>query len=157
MDGPARKVVHGLKYRGIRALAGRMAAAVGPVAPDFDVAMPVPLHGSRQRRRGFNQAELMLNELACPRAEGRLLRIRNTPHQVGLHHGERRSNVAGAFAYRGPSLTGLTVALVDDVVTTGATVNECARVLRDYGARHVIAVAYARASYDSGSVKPIPD
>ncbi len=159
MDGAARKIVHALKYRGVRSLAGRMAGAMEPLreSTPFDVALPVPLHRSRERHRGFNQAELILEELGWACAEGRLRRIRNTPHQVGRHQAERRSNVAGAFAYEGPSLAGLTVAVVDDVVTTGATVSECARVLRDHGARRIFAIAYARASFDPRSRQAIDD
>lgn len=159
MVGAARKVVHGLKYRGVRSLAERMAEGMEALreATPFDVAVPVPLHRSRERQRGFNQAELILERLEWPRPAGRLRRIRNTPHQVGKHQAERRSNVSGAFAYEGPSLAGLTVAIVDDVVTTGATVNECARVLRDYGARRVFGIAYARASYDPQSRRDIDD
>lgn len=151
--------MHGLKYRGVRPLATRMAEGMASLreSTSFDVAVPVPLHRSRSRQRGFNQSELILERLGWERPEGRLRRTRNTGHQVGKHQAERRSNVAGAFAYEGPSLAGLTVALVDDVVTTGATVNECARVLRDYGARRVFAFAYARASYAPQSRDGIED
>ncbi len=159
MEGAARRVVHGLKYRGIRSLAMRMAGSMAGLGDrlELDVAFAVPLHRSRERQRGFNQAELLLAQLELPRAEGRLRRVRKTSTQVGMRLGERRSNVAGAFAYEGPPLRGLTVALVDDVVTTGATVNECARVLRDHGARAVWAVAYARANYDGTKDDRIED
>jgi len=148
MEGAARKVVHGLKYRHIQALAPVMARHIDALLARSDLAFAVPLHRSRQRQRGFNQAEDLLRLLAWPLAEGRLERVRKTDTQVGMNVGERRSNVAGAFRYSGPSLRGLEVALVDDVVTTGATANECARVLRDYGARSVRIYAFARANYD---------
>jgi ComF family protein len=150
MEGAARRAVHALKYRGVRALAPFMASRLAPLRDrlEFDAAMPVPLHRSRLKSRGFNQAEVLLAQLDWPRGPGRLRRIRKTATQVGMHLGERRSNVAGAFAYEGPSLTGLAIALVDDVITTGATGNECARVLRDHGAKSVVIVAFARANYE---------
>jgi ComF family protein len=160
MEGAARKVVHGLKYRYIQSLAPIMAARMASLAPatgSFDLAFPVPLHRSRIRQRGFNQAELLLRLLAWPEGEGALERIRKTDAQVGLRLGERRSNVAGAFRYSGPSLRGASVALLDDVITTGATANECARVLRDYGARSVKLYAFARAHYPTSRDEPIDE
>lgn len=159
MEGPARHLVHGLKYRGVTDLASLMAARMDLLnaCVDFDVALAVPLHRSRERRRGFNQAALLLHRLRWPQAEGKLVRLRKTETQVGLRSSERRSNVRGAFAWRGPSLVGLRVAIVDDVITTGATVNECARVLREQGAHSVVAVAFARASYDPSPGAEPPD
>jgi ComF family protein len=152
MAGAARRVVHGLKFEGVRGLAAMMAQEMEPMmsATPCDVAFAVPLHRSRARSRGFNQAELLLRELGCAQAEGTLRRVRKTSTQVGLREGERRANVAGAFAYEGPRLDGAAVVLVDDVVTTGATADECARVLRDHGARRVTAIAFARANYERG-------
>jgi ComF family protein len=160
MDGAARNVVHALKYRGVRPFAQRMADHVTPLrqATPFDIAFAVPLHRSRLRSRGFNQSQLILDALEWPMGAGSLRRVRKTETQVGLREGERRSNVSGAFAYDGPALTGLTVAVLDDVVTTGATVNECAAVLREHGARAVYAFAFARASYNPAMpMAAIPD
>lgn len=159
MDGAARRAIHGLKYRGFRMLAPAMASRMAPLsdARPFDVAFAVPLHRSRTRRRGFNQADLLLHLLGWPAPQGSLRRVRKTATQVGLRLGERRSNVAGAFAYDGPSLAGITVAVVDDVITTGATANECARVLRDHGAKSVVAVAFARANYEAAADGAISD
>jgi ComF family protein len=159
MQGSARALVHGLKYEGIRSAAETMANLLRPVLEPIEVhgAYPVPLHPSRQRQRGFNQAEELMHHLGARPGPGRLQRIRRTATQVGLHLGERRENVAGAFAYQGPSLAGLTLAVLDDVVTTGATANECASVLRDAGARRVYALSFARASYTPGSATPPPD
>jgi ComF family protein len=153
MSGPARAAVHALKYEGVEALAPLMAACITPLreATPFDVAFAVPLHSSRMRQRGFNQSALLLDATAWPRAPGELRRTRKTDQQVGMHLAERRGNVSGAFAYDGPSLADVTVALVDDVVTTGATANECAAVLRDHGARSVYAFAFTRASYNPGA------
>ncbi len=153
MNGAARQAVHALKYRGVRALGGYMARHLAPLreSQPFDAAFVVPLHSRRERSRGFNQSEVLLQATGWPGGAGRLRRVRNTRTQVGMHLGERRINVSGAFAYEGPALAGLTVALLDDVVTTGSTVNECAAVLREHGARHVYAFAFARASYNAAS------
>ena len=149
MTAPARRVVHGLKFSGIRDLAEDMAEALYPVVADLspDAIFPIPLHPRRHRWRGFNQAEVLFERLGWPPSPGRLERVRATASQVGLSAHERRENVAGAFRYRGPDLKGATVAVLDDVVTTGATAGECARVLREHGAARVYALAYARAPY----------
>ncbi len=159
LEGPARLLVHGLKYRGMTQLAALMAARMERLHSlvDFDVALPVPLHRSRLRRRGFNQAEEILHRLPWPRPGGELVRARKTDTQVGLHSTERRANVSGAFAWRGASLGGQRVALIDDVITTGATANECARVLREHGARSVVALTFTRASYDPKPAVRIDD
>lgn len=159
MEGTARRVVHGLKYRYVQSLAATMSEQMAelPAAGAFDAAYAVPLHRSRERRRGFNQAELLLARLGWERGPGSLARIRKTDTQVGMRLHERRSNVGGAFRYKGPRLAGLNVVLIDDVVTTGATANECARVLKDFGARSVRIVAFARANYDPAANAPIPD
>ena len=151
MAGPARRVVHGLKFSGIRDLAAGMAEALRPVVDTLapDAIFPIPLHRRRRLTRGFNQAEVLLDRLGVEPALGRLERVRATASQVGLSASERRENVSGAFRYRGPALKGATVAVLDDVVTTGATAGECARVLRQHGAARVYALAYARAPYRS--------
>ena len=151
MEGAARRVVHGLKFSGVRDLATDMAAALRPIveALDPDAIFPIPLHARRRRQRGFNQAEVLFDRLGWHPPPGRLERVRPTASQVGLSASERRENVAGAFRYHGPGLKGATVAVLDDVVTTGATANECARVLREHGAARVYALAYARAPYRS--------
>jgi ComF family protein len=159
MEGTPRRLVHALKYEYVRALAPLMAAHIAPLAAELhlDAAFPVPLHPSRQRERGFNQAEVLRRAAGLALATGELRRSRRTDRQVGMHLGERRSNVSGAFAYTGPRLDGLTVAIVDDVVTTGATVNECALVLREHGAARVYAIAFTRASYRPETTEPIED
>ncbi len=160
MSGAPRRIIHSLKYGYVERLATVIAQDIARQADGsgFDVAFPVPLHRSRRRRRGFNQAELILGALGWPTLPGELSRTRNTETQVGKTARDRLRNVGGAFAYTGPSLAGLTVALVDDVVTTGATVNECARVLKDHGARRVVAFAFARASVElAHSDLPIRD
>jgi ComF family protein len=147
-EGAARRAVHALKYGHVRAVAASMAAPVAVVAAGLapDAAFAIPLHKSRERRRGYNQAAQVLERTGLPTREGRLLRSRRTHSQIGLALAERRANVGGAFDYEGQGLEGARVVLIDDVITTGATANECARVLKDHGARTVWAVAFTRAS-----------
>jgi ComF family protein len=148
MAGPGRALVHALKYRGVMDAAPVMGRLMLPLwdALDCDVAIGVPLHPSRLRRRGFNQSTLLIDAAGWPRAKGRLVRQRKTRTQVGLDAAARKVNVAGAFVYAGVPLTALAIALVDDVVTSGSTVDECARVLKEHGARRVVAVSFARTS-----------
>lgn len=159
MVGPARQLIHNLKYRRYRTLVRLMAWHVADAARPLPVEAwyAVPLHPSRYRERGFNQSEELLRTTALPAGDGALLRLRKTASQVGQHLSERRQNVAGAFGYRGPRLDGQRIGLIDDVVTTGATINECARVLLDAGAREVWAVGFARASYNPAADGEIAD
>ena len=156
-EGAAKRLVHALKYQRNRAVVPVMAGYLDSAASgrQVDGWVAVPLHGSRERRRGFNQAELLLRAASLHPAPGRLRRIRDTAPQVGQHFTGRQSNVAGAFAYEGPTLAGLKVGIIDDVITTGATVNECARTLRESGAREVWALSFARASYTASPGRPI--
>lgn len=124
---------------------------MGPEPAPGTLLVPVPLHPRRRRRRGYNQSELLARELArrLPTIErttapGRLRRVRDTPSQVGLDRFQRRANVAGAFRWEGPSLAGRPVLLVDDVATTGATLQACAAALEAGGAGLVTAVTVAR-------------
>ena len=116
-----------------------------PLAPP-DCVVPVPLHAARLRRRGFNPATALARSLAreigAPLAHAALARLRDTPTQTGLGRAARRANVRGAFRVR--RLDAATVWLVDDVVTTGATLEECARVLRAAGVCRVVALCAAR-------------
>ncbi len=130
------------------------------------VLVPVPLHSSRERERGFNQAELLAQGLsrrlrqACegcsPRVEARCLRrIRATVPQTGLSVGARRENVRGVFAVPVPErVRGHMVVLVDDVMTTGATLSACAQVLKRAGAERVLALTLARATPQFPDVVP---
>jgi ComF family protein len=110
----------------------------------------VPLHPRRQRARGYNQSELLARELrsrlglVAPR--GRLRRLRDTPPQVGLDRPHRRENVAGAFGWHGPPLSGGEIVVVDDVATTGATLESCAAALRAAGSGRVLGFTIARVS-----------
>lgn len=115
----------------------------------FDVVVPVPLHHVRRRERGYNQSALLAQELGrrmgCPVRQNALKRIRPTTTQTNLTAKERLSNVADAFQYgRTKGLAGRRVLLVDDVMTTGATVNACAKTLGKGGAGSVHVVTVAR-------------
>jgi ComF family protein len=110
--------------------------------------VPVPLSAARRRERGYNQAEALARVLATASGwslDTGLARIRATPPQVGLDRAARQRNVRDAFAWAGPALAGQHVLLVDDVLTTGATADECAAVLKAAGAAWVGLVTVARA------------
>ena len=121
-----------------------------PLQLDHDLIVPIPLHRDRLRWRGFNQALPLAHAIgrlgALPVDPFVLARCRSTPPQVGLGASDRRRNVRGAFVVRHRErVRNRSVLLVDDVMTTGATAHECARVLRAAGARHVDALVLARA------------
>jgi predicted amidophosphoribosyltransferase len=170
-DGVLREIIHALKYCGRRSTARRLASLMrshaGDVLDGVDAVVPVPLHRRRQRERGFNQADDLANGLGLPVAQ-LLRRRRGTAPQVGLSATARRDNVRDAFELIGrsedrrlrairtgrglssdrpnPALEGKTFVLVDDVTTTGATLEACAQVLRRAGAKEVRALTAARVS-----------
>ena len=151
-EGVLREIIHALKYRGRRSTAPRLAALMAQQGVDIlagaDAVVPVPLHPKRERERGFNQADDLARGLGLPVA--RLLkRVKSTKAQVDLPADERRVNVKDAFeVVRGRSedrpLQVLVV--VDDVTTTGATLEACARVLKRAGVLEVRALTAARVS-----------
>jgi ComF family protein len=164
-EGGLRELIHLLKYSGVRPAAnvlGRMLAeAIAELEPDFSAdtiaVVPVPLYRAKLRQREFNHAELIAKsavKLAAVKqgVPSRLLfspevlvRKRETPSQTGLTRHQRRENVRGAFAVPHPeTVKGHEVLVVDDVFTTGATVSECARVLRRAGAAKVWVATVAR-------------
>lgn len=117
----------------------------------FDVIIPVPLHHSRLRSRGFNQAlllgDLFSSRLSLPLLANGLIRIRPTEPQIDLTAEDRRINVKGAFeTNRAASVLGKKILLLDDVMTTGSTVNECARALKKVGAASISVITIARAT-----------
>lgn len=155
-DGVIRTAIHQLKYRGASSLAPFLASVLGATLErrplDADLLVPVPLHPRRQRERGFNQADLIADRLAeisdlpLP-TRGLLERTELRPPQVGLNAAARRHNVRGAFDCRLPDLVrGQRVLLVDDVMTTGATLEACAEALTAAGAARVLALVVARES-----------
>ena len=144
-------LVHALKYRERPRLARELGAALARALPPgpqvtgggatarFDLVVEVPLHEARLRERGYNQAALLAEALAdrirVPRLAGALARVRPTPPQARLGPAERRANLAGAFRVRRPQwLEGRNVLIVDDVLTTGATLEACFEALSQAGA-----------------------
>jgi ComF family protein len=112
-----------------------------------NIIIPVPLHKRRQRWRGFNQAEVLAERLLGKKLEkqpGQLIRIKHGIAQAKLNEGARMKNVKNCFGWRGGDLAGRRVILIDDIVTTGATLNECARILKDAGAEKVWALVAAK-------------
>jgi ComF family protein len=155
--GRAESIVHALKYEGWSGVAGEMARRMASLRfpPDVEseraALVPVPLSATRERERGFNQSMLLASALAAawnlPVRADLIARTRATISQTRLTAGERQRNVAGAFctlADRG-SLRGHHLVLVDDVVTTAATLNACAAALHGGGARILSFVTFGRA------------
>ncbi len=148
-DGALRAIVHALKYDGRRSLArplGRLMRQRGAdLLEGAACAVHVPLHPSRRRHRGFNQAADLARHLGVPSVAA-LKRLRATPAQTGLPAAQRHRNLRGAFAVTraGRALAGSIVVLVDDVSTTGATLDACARVLKEAGVVEVRALTAAR-------------
>lgn len=147
-EGSLRSIVHALKYDGRRSLAPRLAMLLDRCGSDViegaDLVVPVPLHRARQRARGFNQAEDIARHLSLPMVRA-LKRVRRTPSQTDLPEAQRHANVRGAFSpARGARIRGAVVIVVDDVSTTGATLEACARALLEGGAREVRALTVAR-------------
>jgi ComF family protein len=151
--GPARSLVHALKYGGWRFAAQPMAEVLARqcarILLEVDILVPVPLGRTRERERGHNQAAELAGALArivqLPLEADALVRRRETRTQTALAPAARRGNVAGAFAPGPRNVRARRVALVDDVLTTGATLGAAAKVLAAAGARSVGAVTFARA------------
>ncbi len=161
---PLREWIHLLKYEGRRDLAPALAryltaalagAEWATVRERIDAVVPTPLHAERLRTRGYNQAELLARGL-CQQTglslrTNLLRREKLTQSQVGLNAAARKANVEGAFA-AAPGCRGLHLLLIDDVYTTGATLQACARALRAAGAVRVYALTLALPNYHSSSM-----
>lgn len=150
--GPVREVVHRGKFQGNRAALRQVAELAAtrlelPARPRPDAALPVPLGSRRRRQRGFNQAAVVAAVIAqaarVPLLDG-LTRVRDTQPQSSRGEAERRTNVAGAFEWRGTDLAGARLWLIDDVLTTGATIEAAAAALLRAGARRIDGVVIAR-------------
>jgi len=145
-EGTIRHAIHELKYRHLRALSGTLAALMYEYLAENglpgEVLVPVPLHGRRLRQRGYNQSALLAAGLSrlcgLPLEGGCLVRRRMAPAQAeSASLNERKANVAGAFGCRNRRLEGKKVLLIDDVATSGATLNACATALKEAGAAAV--------------------
>ena len=152
-DGAIRSAVHQLKYRNLRAIAPALAQLMSEYLAsnhlDGDVLIPVPLHDKRLRERGYNQSALLAKELGTlmnlPVDETSLVRDKFVlPQARTTSVEERRANVIGVFACRGDGVRGKKVLLIDDVATSGSTMNACASVLKSAGAIAVWGLALAR-------------
>lgn len=146
----AARLIHAFKYAGAKYLAESLGAFL-PTPPDVDWIIPVPLHPFRRRQRGYNQSLLLAQHLSrttgIPLQPRALTRIRNTPSQTQRTHAERPGNVRDAFL-AGRGLQGSHILLVDDVITTGSTLDACALALRMAGAAGVWAVTVCTAGED---------
>jgi ComF family protein len=163
-DGELRELIHLLKYEQVTpaadVLGGMLADAIAKLGISQPVLMvPVPLHSSKRRQRRFNQAELIaraaLRRTLTPGAElatNLLVRQRATVSQIGLTRPQRAENIRGAFRVEhAERIAGRTILLVDDVLTTGTTASECARVLRKAGADKVWVATVARTLKHTGA------
>jgi ComF family protein len=145
------------KYRGFRVLSKSLATFVLQTLGrevslwwEVDCIVPVPLSQEKQKLRGFNQASELSRELARRKnieiIEGQLIKVKNTPPQTSLEASERRKNLLGAFeVVNHQRIKGKTVLLVDDVYTTGSTLQECSLVLKRAGALEIRALTVAQA------------
>lgn len=147
---PIDRLLHAFKYSGNLALIDILAKPLAQLAADHpkpDFLMPMPLHPGRLKERGFNQsleiAKPISRWLGIPLIADACQRTRDTPTQAGLKWKERRRNVRGAFACD-LDLSGKKIAVLDDVMTTGATLNEISRILKSQGASEVRAWVVAR-------------
>jgi ComF family protein len=141
-----REIIHHLKYADrvslAKPLGAHLKACLEREPFTGETVIPVPLYRGRQRDRGFNQAELIASKLGLPMNARLLRRRKNTASQTGLSRNERKRNLAGAFEMRG-DVTG-SIIVVDDVYTTGSTMNEISRVLKRAGAERVEVLTVAR-------------
>ncbi len=155
-DENFQELIHHFKYKGKislgKAIGLRLADELKRQNPvEIACIIPVPLHKVRKRARGFNQSEILAeilgSELNLKVEKDILFRIKNTKDQTKLSEEERKQNVAGAFKVQDEQkiLKDKKIILVDDVITTGATLNECAKILKQAGAREVLGVTIAKA------------
>ncbi|MCS6907961.1 MAG: ComF family protein [Anaerolineales bacterium] len=151
-SGPLRNVIHRLKYHRDVSLAETLSLRLIELFLETnwvcDLVVPVPLGVVRRRERGYNQAALIAYPLALavriPYSGRALQRVRETSSQVDLGLSQRLENVRDAFWADASSVKGKSVLVVDDVMTTGATINECAKALKEAGARAVFGLVVAR-------------
>jgi len=160
-DGVLRDFILSLKYQRNIGLAELILPDLMHVLTNtcfqFELLIPVPLNKFRQRERGYNQVttwgKLLSNGLDIPILSTGLKRERNTASQVTLSVEERLENVCDAFSANSEMIAGKNILLLDDVITTGATLTECARTLKQAGAKHISALTIARSSIKKGNDK----
>lgn len=152
-DGPIKRGLINLKYKGIKGIAKNFAQYQSKNIKQYlphskFVVMPTPAFRTKKYKRGYNQAEVLAlhvaRETGLPLDVKSLVKTKDTQAQVYLSGQKRRENLAGVFIYKGPSLVNHSVLLVDDVITTGATLEECAKVLKKAGVRSVWACVVAK-------------
>lgn len=152
-----RKAIHQLKYRNLKAIAPCLAELLADYLRSNplpgEVIVPVPLHPRRLRERGYNQSSLLARELSkridVPVIEDCLIRVKQAQPQVrAINAEERRRNVVDAFVCREGSVRGKQVILIDDVCTSGATLESCAVALKSKGATSVWGLTLAREIYN---------
>jgi ComF family protein len=148
-EGVLAEAISLFKFHGIR----RLSRPLGRLLLDLDIpradaVVPVPLTSQGLRRRGFNQslliAKVIAKKIQAPLFMDTLLKVKETPPQIGLSARERQSNLKNAFKVAG-DIKGKRILLIDDVMTTGATVTECSKVLLKAGAKEILALTLARA------------
>ncbi len=155
-EGAFQHIAHALKYSGYESIGRELGRRIGSTIKVWDITadilIPIPLHKAKQRERGYNQAELIARGISkstgIPVRTDIVRRRKHTQTQTQLSLDERRANMDDAFEIARPShavLKGKICILVDDVITTGATINSCARELIDAGAKSVIAASAALA------------
>jgi competence protein ComFC len=150
-----QEFIHFFKYKKFEELSFSFAAELAKVLDKssthdlFDLLVPIPLHKNRLKERGFNQSELLAKALSeqtrIPVNKNSLVRIRYTQPQAKMSRKERIKNVKGAFQLKGSlEIKNKTILLVDDVLTTGSTMNECAKILKSGGAHKVYSLTITR-------------
>lgn len=167
--GPVRQALHSLKYHRNIALGDSLSIHLIDLYNQLnwlvDFIVPVPLSRSRNKARGYNQSALLAQPLSLainiPYKPGFLQRVRETASQVGLNENERLQNVRGAFSAQPKHIAGKSILVIDDITTTGATMQQCAKALITAGARCVYGLTVARAVLhshnDRGRDYPNPD
>jgi competence protein ComFC len=158
-SGPLREALHRLKYQrdvgAGEALSKHLIELYNHLNWNVDVVTPVPLSSTRIRQRGYNQAGVLARPLAYsiqkPYRPAAIWRTRETQSQVSLSRQERKANVNGAFKADEGLVRGKTILVIDDVATTGSTINACAKALRHAGASAVFGLTLARAVQKAGA------
>ena len=148
-EGVLKEAISRFKFYGLRRLSRPLGGLLPNLPiPESDAIVPVPLTAKGLKQRGFNQslliARVVSEKTGAPLNIDTLLKIKETPPQVGLSASERHKNLTGAFEVKG-NLKGKRILLVDDVVTTGATATACSKALLKAGAQEVVILAIARA------------